>query len=161
MALCLASSQNAITGKYRKGKPPLINNKNVRTPTNKFEAKWDEGLGRPKPKEKPEDKTASAADPKAAADPKTAGKDAKDTSTKESKTAEKDPKAAGAKAGAKPVADDDDDDGTKEEPKLWVGNFRYTHGGLGLSLRTLQGLQVMRALSGSCLRTGTVRQRHA
>jgi hypothetical protein len=107
-----APCQNAVTGKYRKGKPQLVNNKNVRTPTNKFEVKWDEGVSRPKPKEKPDDK----ADPKAAA-----GKDPK--------AAEKDPKAAGkekdAKAAvAKPAADDEDDDGAKEEPKLWVGNFR-------------------------------------
>jgi hypothetical protein len=105
--------QNAITGKWRKGKPPLINSKNVRTPTNKFEAKWDEGMPKPKAKPKPADPKATAgADPKAAGgvDPKAAA-------------------GAATKAGEKAAADDEDDDGAKEEPKLWVGNFRCICGG--------------------------------
>ncbi len=130
-----APPQNAITGKYRKGKPPLINNKNVRTPTNKFEAKWDEGIGKPKPKPKPEPAAGAPADPKAAgaagAAPAAGAKAAAPAADKAAAgakaaapAADKAAAGAGAKPGAKPAVEEDDDDGAKEEPKLWVGNFR-------------------------------------
>jgi hypothetical protein len=131
----VAPLQNAITGKYRKGKPPLVNSKNVRTPTNKFEAKWDEGM--PKPKTKADVKAAPGADAKAAP-----GADAKAAPGAAAKVSP-------SKAGAKSAVEDDDEDGAKEEPKLWVGNFRCTGvdwgGGGGGQMRKRQGHRSCRA----------------